>query len=157
MIMLAASEIVTVGKFGAVGVVNTLLDFAIYNVLTTKKIGLTKIRANIVSTSITMVISFLLQKQVVFQQGDGNPWLQAVKFFAVTAVGLYLLQNAVIYLFTKYWKWPKVWVDAILKALHLNKLLSSDFALKNGAKVAGTVVSLTWNYLMYKRIVFTKS
>lgn len=153
-VLLATTEAVRVGKFGAVGILNTLLDFGIYNALTTKRIGLTKLRANVVSTTITMIISFFLQRQVVFGSGQSSPLLQAIKFFAVTAFGLYILQNIVIYLFTKSWKWPKNLVHAVLKKLPKIKYINDDFVVKNGAKVAATLVSLTWNYIMYKRVVF---
>jgi putative flippase GtrA len=28
------------------------------------------------------------------------------------------------------------------------------FIAKNAAKIVGTIISLTWNYIMYKRVVF---
>jgi putative flippase GtrA len=152
--LLATTEVTRVGKFGLVGIFNTLLDFAIFNILSSKRIGFSKIKANICSVTVTMIVSFYLQRALVFGSGTTNPVQQAALFFLVTGFGLYVLQTIVIWAFTKAWDWPLRWVHAILKFLHLNKLMSDDFVLKNGAKVAATLVSLTWNYIMYKRIVF---
>ncbi len=156
MILALASEVGTVGKFVSVGLFNTLLDFGLFNLLTSKSIKFSKLKANTCSTTVTMIVSFILQRSLVFGSGGGSPLIQALKFFAVTAFGLYILQNGVIQLFTKTWKWPARWVKVILQTLRLKKFMSEDFVLKNGAKVAATLASLSWNYLMYKRIVFNK-
>lgn len=148
----SSAEIAQVGRFGAVGIFNTLFDFVLFNLLSSRRVGLTKLQANTISTSITMVISFFLNKSAVFH-ADGESGFQAASFFLITAFGLYVLQNSVIYVLAQRWRWPRQLVNLIRSRLGLRRP-STDFILKNSAKVAGTLISLTWNYIMYKQVVF---
>jgi putative flippase GtrA len=146
--------IAQVGKFGIVGILNTVLDFVIFNILSSKRVGMGKIPANICSTTVAMIFSFFANRTAVFEAGSGDPAKQAVLFFVVTGFGLYVLQSGVLYLLLRQWKWPAKLTTAFLKVTHLNKRFSTDFVLKNGAKVVATLVSLTWNFFMYKYVVF---
>ena len=141
-------------KFGLVGILNTLVDFSIFNVLTNKSIGWKKIPANLMSTTIAMIVSFALNRGFVFHATAGNIYVQTVEFFVVTAFGLYVLQNIVIWLLLSVWQWPVEFAFSIVKALKLDRLLSHEFVRKNAAKAAATLVSLTWNYVMFSFIVF---
>lgn len=152
MILLAATdEVARISRFGVVGIFNTLLDFAIFNALSSKMIGFSKLKANTVSTTVAMVFSFFVNRSFVFY-GHGNELVQAALFFGVTAFGLYVLQNGVIYLLAERLKWPRRLAILLTRSRHIP--LESEFVLKNGAKLVGTIVSLTWNYLLYGRIVF---
>jgi putative flippase GtrA len=151
--LLTSPTAIQVGRFGAVGILNTVLDFVIFNSLSSKR-GFSKIKANVCSTTISMIVSFVLQRQIVFGVGTGNPLTQALLFFLVTGFGLYVLQNMVIYLLVGRWKWPNRAVHIVSNAIHLGKRFSDDFLLKNAAKLLATIVSLIWNYLMYRRAVF---
>lgn len=152
MILFAATnEVVRISRFGMVGILNTLIDFAIFNALSGKRIRLGKLKANTISTTVAMTCSFLLNRNYVFS-GHGNPVTEALLFFVITAFGLYILQNGVIYLFTKSWSWPGRITSRVVDLLHIP--FDSEWVLKNSAKVIGTVVSLTWNYLLYSKVVF---
>lgn len=152
----AVTEVKRVSKFGVVGVINTLLDFAIYNILHFQ-LGLgAPIPANLVSTTVAMLFSFAANKRVVFNQKQGSVVRQAAIFFAVTAFGLYVLQNGVILLLKEVWTGPLELAVRIAQFFGLTAFLSPDFITENGAKAAGTVFSMTWNYLLYKRVVFNK-
>lgn len=148
-----ASEAKRVGKFGIVGLLNTALDFGIYNVL----FGLfgVDIRiANLISTTCSMIFSFFANKQVVFQHSRGSFFKQAVLFYVVTAFGLYVLQTGTIHILIDVWKEP---LQLVVRGVHaggLHRYLSDKFVIDNGAKAIGTVFSLTWNYFAYKKVVF---
>ncbi len=143
-----------IGKFGLVGILNTLIDFAIFNFLSSKRVGLSKIRANLVSTTVAMIFSFFANQRFVFQSQGGNFWQQAISFYLVTAFGLYVLQNVVIWLVTKKMAWLQSLILSVAGLFGLRKRLSDDFIIKNCAKLAATVVSLTWNFVMFKKVVF---
>lgn len=144
----------SLAKFGLVGILNTLIDFGIFNVLTSKKIGWKKIPANLASTTVAMIVSFSLNRGFVFHATSGNIYLQTAEFFAVTAFGLYVLQNIVIWFLLDVWEWPVELAWKIVQLVKLDKYMSHDFVRKNAAKAAATLVSLTWNYLMFSFIVF---
>lgn len=143
-----------IARFGAVGVINTLIDFSIFNLLTSKRFGFTKVRANLVSTTFAMIFSFFANQRFVFQAQGGNFWVQAATFYLVTAFGLYVLQNIVIYLVTQKMMWLQKLILAVAGLFGLRKRLSDDFIIKNCAKLAATAVSLTWNFIMFKTVVF---
>jgi len=60
-------------RFGLVGVVNTVVDFIVLNVLVSV-VGIAIVPANIVSTTVAMLTSFTLNKKAVFQ---GSGWCKA--------------------------------------------------------------------------------
>jgi putative flippase GtrA len=147
----ARAHLKHVSKFGAVGIANTLLDFLIYNVLS-GRFGLTLVLSNLISTTCAMVFSFFGNKKLVFSKHDGPIVKQAVTFYAVTAFGLYVLQTGTIHLLTQVWLWP---MTIALAWAHLLGINGHDaFLVKNGAKAVATGISLSWNYVMYKLVVF---
>jgi putative flippase GtrA len=147
-----------VGKFGAVGVINTLLDFLIYNTAL-HLFGLphtaTKLLiSNIISTSSAMTFSFIANKTFVFKFREGNVLRQILLFFATTAFGLYVIQNGIIYTLTNIWTMPLDLGYDILQLVGLGDLISTEFFYANSAKVIATGFSFIWNYLLYKKVVF---
>ncbi len=142
------------GRFGIVGIINTIIDFTIFNILTSKPLNVHKVQANICSTSVAMIFSFFANREAVFTGGTGNPWIQAVMFFLVTAFGLYVIQTGVLYLLAERWQWFKRIIIKALSVTQLSKRISLDFALKNSSKIVGTLCSLIWNFFMYKYLVF---
>lgn len=149
------SEVVKVSKFGAIGVINTLIDVALLNFFHFQ-LGIPKLQANFFSTGIAMTFSFFANKQLVFGSRQGNLWLQAIKFFTVTAFGLWVLQAGVIKLLTEVWLGPGELATDIVELIGLSKLLSPDFIALNSAKAVAILVSMIWNYVMYKKVVFIK-
>lgn len=148
------TQIKQVGKFGLVGIINTLLDFGLFNLFSSSLVGLTLYQANIGSTSVAMIFSFFANKRLVFKQEGGNLLKQAVVFVAVTGFGLWVLQNGVIKLLVDVWPVPLNLAYAVVEFLNLDQIFSRDFVTKNGAKAIATVVSLVWNFVLYKKIVF---
>jgi putative flippase GtrA len=142
-----------VGKFGLVGVLNTLIDFGIFNALTSGG-RVSKVKANLCSTSVAMIFSFTANRQEVFAGQRGNPWEQAALFFVVTGIGVYGLQTGVLYLLVNRWQWPAQMVRRGLKLGGMQRHRLDDVLLRNGGKACGTVVSLTWNFVLYKYVVF---
>lgn len=139
------------GKFGVVGFLNTLVDFSLYNLLSSV-VGLTLVQSNIISTTVAMMFSFLANKKLVFKKHDGHFVKQAIIFYAVTAFGLYVIQTGTIHLLTQIWYLP---IHMVLRIAHLAGVVNHDeFLIKNSAKAAATLLSLTWNFLMYKKVVF---
>lgn len=150
--VLRGHDIKRVGKFGLVGIANTLIDFVLYNILSSK-VGLTLVQSNIISTTAAMIFSFLANKNLVFKRTGGSTTKQVILFFAVTAFGLYVLQTGTIKLLTDFWLAP---VGLVVASAHLIGITNHDqFIIKNSAKAVATLVSLTWNYIMYKKVVFS--
>jgi putative flippase GtrA len=124
-------------RFVLVGVVNTVTDFSILFILASV-FGVATIIANVISTSIALSVSYLLNKKTVFKNSDTHNYRQAILFVVVTLSGLWIIQGIII------------WVTiGIFSSLHLH-----DKEALFGAKLVATVFSLIWNYLWYSRVVF---
>ena len=126
-------------RFGLIGVINTALDFGLLFIL--KSIGLMATTANIFSTSITFVFSFFANKKYTFRSSGTNIVREMILFVAVTLFGLWVLQTGVIWLVLP----------------HLSKLLRSSEMGLLATKLIATAVSMTWNYILYDKLVFKKS
>ena len=146
------TDLARVSKFSLVGLINTLIDFTIYNILS-GPVGLGLVQSNIISTSIAMIFSFVANKKIVFTKHQGSIAKQAISFLLVTAFGLYVIQTATIQLLTSHWLTPLALLVATAHFMHITG--HDQFLIKNGAKIVGTVLSLTWNYIMYKKVVFS--
>lgn len=142
-------------RFATVGIVNTSVDFLVLNLLVFG-VGLNKLPANIISVSVAICISYLLNHAVVFKEvGEGSDHKRKIVLFVtITLVGAFIIQNAVIYLFSHVITFPASILQSITDALGLN--LSYAFILLNTAKVAATICTMAWNYLLYRKYVFTK-
>lgn len=123
-------------RFGAVGVVNTVIDFSILFLLTSF-FAVPAIFANIVSTSVALCVSFLLNKRAVFKNTSEGWGRQLVLFAAITLTGLWGLQTIVIL--------------TVVGAFE--QFIGHTWVLLV-AKLIATIASLAWNYLWYSRVVF---
>jgi len=128
----------TLGRFLIVGGLNTALDFGILIGLTL--LGLDKIVANIISSTTAFVFSFFANKKYTFKTTDTNVAREMVLFVIVTLFGLWVLQTLVIWLTT----------PMTVAIFH-----NTSYALL-ASKLMATVVSMTWNYLLYSKLVFKK-
>ena len=138
-------------KFAMIGGMNTIFDFAILFGL--NALGLPKILSNGVSTGVTFLISFVLNKKITFKSESKTKRELAremLLFTIVTLFGLWAIQSVVILatepLFLSFLK------DLQIFEISLPKEKLSLFA----AKIIATIFSLTWNFILYKKVVFKK-
>jgi|SRR3990167_6196015 len=129
-----------VAKFSLVGVLNTAIDFGILNFLSaifsvTKGFGIVPVNA--ASVAIAVVNSFYWNKEWVFAT---KREVNFVTFTAVTLIGL-SINTGIVYFLTTF-------VSPIL--------MTSEALWANLAKVLATSLSLVWNFLGYKLIVFRR-
>jgi putative flippase GtrA len=142
-------------RFAAVGIINTGVDFLVLNILVFG-VGLNKLPANMISVSVAIVVSYLLNHSIVFRQvGNENDRKRKVALFVlITLIGAFVIQNVVIYLFVHVITFPATILQSITDAIGLH--LSTAFVLLNTAKLAATVCTMVWNYLLYRKFVFVK-
>ncbi len=121
-------------RFAIVGGTNTVIDFGILFVLS--GLGMDKILANYVSTSIALIFSFFANKKYTFKS-EASAKRQIVPFLVVTLIGLWVLQPLIIWVYTG--------------------ALGDDSLSLFVAKLLATIATLIWNYLLYSRFVFKES
>ena len=123
-------------KFIIIGGFNTVLDFAILFALS-NFLQLDKLISNIISTSIAMVSSYLLNKKYTFENTSKSR-TQLIKFLVVTIAGLWGLQTIIIQSFS---------------FLFVNIINNANLTLFIG-KIIATGASMVWNFILYKKFVF---
>lgn len=126
-------------RFIAVGVINTTIDFGVLFLM--RALGLPTIPANIISTFAAFCFSFFANRKFTFQSTSGNIKRELFLFVIVTLIGLWGIQTLVI---------------MTLSPL-LGVFISSANIVTLIAKLAATAASLTWNYLMYAKVVFKQA
>lgn len=127
-------------KFGLVGVLNTAIDFGILNYLSsyagvTEGIQLVPIKA--VSFLVALINSYWWNKNWVF---EGRKKANALTFVVISTIGI-SINVSTVYILTTLFPAPAG--------------LSSQIWL-NIANVGATLMSLGWNFLGYRLIVFKK-
>lgn len=145
-------EIKRIGTFGVVGVINTLLDFAILDFFHLT-LGWAFIPANLISTTVAMIFSFFMNRHVVFKAHTERVWHQIIWFWIVTAFGLYVLQTGMIWLLEHPWLSLSNGFVSIERDLGFRHM-SKAFLTTNTIKLLVDVVSMAWNYVLYKKVVF---
>lgn len=128
-------------RFILVGLLNTAVDFGIFTVLIVMA-GLSAVAASVVSTSVAMVLSYIFNRSFVFKQKRPPHGKEALQFFAVTLVGLWIVQSVVIAQVAGF-------LHGVLFAVPL-------WEADDLAKVLAIGASTIWNYLWYSRLVFVK-
>lgn len=162
------SEVSQVIRFLMVGVVNTIVDFTILNILAVTILpkssfaesftilGLQAsinglILAGLISGTIAMIVSFLLNAKFTFRVNHVSG-RRTVYFFAITIFGLFIIRPIILKLMTDVWHWPAKFTYSVTHFLHLP--FSQSFDERNIALVAAILTVLVYNYLMYKKFVF---
>jgi putative flippase GtrA len=143
------------GFFFVAGVLTTLLDFFIYNLLTRPPVRWPRIRANCVSVTVAICFSFTVNLFFVFQPEGGHVMDRVVRFLIVTTFSAYVLQNLVIFVTSQVWLLPvrtAVWAS---RYFVLTRSLGDDFVKRNSVKLMAVSVGLVWNFLWYRFFVFS--
>ncbi len=131
-------------KFAIIGGINTVVDFGILNILIwltgiTEGNGL--IPLNVISFSIAVVNSYFLNKKWAFKDQEvSDAGKKFSKFLLVSLIGV-VINTAIVRVVSTnveplFNLSPQLWVNA--------------------AKLTATAVSLIWNFIGYKLIVFKK-
>lgn len=119
-------------KFGLIGMLNFLIDISIY-LLLTRKFHFYYIIAHIIAFLIANLISFTLNKNFAFQDINNNKIIiKYLKFLGFTMISL-IISGSCLFICVQYLKISDIY-----------------------GKIIGTILGATWNFLMYKFIVFSR-
>ena len=117
------------GRFAAVGVVNTLVDYTLFNLLFYLA-GVPLVAAHFLSAGTAVVVSFLLNRNWTFSETarDDSAWRQFARH--VATAGSAVLISALV-----------IWLAAFFLPAYLAKLAAVGF-------------SFAWNFLISRHWVF---
>jgi putative flippase GtrA len=124
-------------RFGLVGAANTALDFGLLLMLA-NFFAVPHVIANIISSSIAFISSFFANKKYTFKTTGQSVVREMILFTVVTLFGLWVIQSAIIALLT-----PPI-----------QAIVTNDTITLVIAKLVATLASLTWNYVLYSKVVF---
>jgi putative flippase GtrA len=145
-------------RFASVGVINTLLDFTILNVIV-KLFNITSLNkkgvvaASIISGTTVSLVSFYLNRKYVFKV-SGSKKIQYFKLLVVSLSGVYLIQASIISLTLSHVGGLANFAHSIAELIRLGNIFDQDFMRVNIAKVFGTAGIMIWNYTLYRKFVF---
>ena len=123
-------------KFAAVGGVNTVIDYAVLNLL----LSIGPLKAKIVAAVIATTTSYILNRQWTFQSRDRSTIRREYTlFFALNGVGL-LIQGAVLAV-AKY-------------GLDFSEHNSDDRLAFNIANAVGIAIAMVFRFWAYRTFVF---
>ena len=135
--------IMQLGKFAETGVLNTIIDLGILNLLMWVS-GITSgvwlILMNVLSFSVATTNSYFWNKFWTFEKKEGQAGKEFTSFFVVSLIGI-AINTGIVFAGSSF--------------------VSPLFGVSAGAwvnivKLLATVVSMIWNFMGYKFIVFKK-
>lgn len=153
------------GRFGIVGIINTLIDFVLAAVIASALGGTTVyfnlfgftftgvIIASIIGGCVAMINSYVLNMRFTFK-AHARGLRQAILFFGITGFGLIVLRPIVIHVFTDWWTFPVDLGFLITQALNLP--FSRDLVFELIGVAAGILFIWPYNFILYKKVVFKK-
>ncbi|CFX26206.1 Nucleotide-diphospho-sugar transferases [Syntrophomonas zehnderi OL-4] len=126
-------------KFALTGLVNTLIDFGVFNFLVyltgaQSPLGIGLI--NTLAVSLAMCNSFILNQNWTFPTSPDRKG-QITRFITASLIGIAINSSTV----------------ALITALPI-LISQSPYLFLNGAKIMGAILSITWNFLTYRHWVF---
>jgi putative flippase GtrA len=130
-------------RFVLVGIGNTLIDIVCFNIMLSV-FGMGLVGANIISTTVAMATSYVLNKQAVFRNKVSHSFGQIALFLIITLTGIWLIQTIIMVQVFHF-------LEHELAATGHPLLV---WFLQNAAKAAGIVGGALWNYFGYSRLVF---
>lgn len=136
------SSVHKIARFGFVGLLNTVIDYAVFNIIVFG-FGVRPFVANFFSTSIALTFSYFMNKRYVFKHAGKFDVKSATLFFGFTAFGLWIIQGVGLSLIVH-------WTQTNLPELYAEH----EFLVVNGAKLLASICSIAWNFTTYNSIVF---
>lgn len=145
--MPSKSEKKEFGRYSLVGFCATAIDYGLLNALT-HIVGLPLIVSNIISTSVSSMFSYILNRQVVFKDKAHGEVKTLFLYFASVAIGIFVLQSVVLF----------VLGNGVLESVYDNFGVHddalNDLLATNTAKVIAGFGTMAWNFLVQRRFVF---
>ena len=145
------------GKFAVVGVSNTLIDFTLFQVVSTLlNVPLGQVYlVKFFSGSVAMINSFYWNRRWTFKSNAGLAQ-SGVKFLAATLVSVWLIQPFMVHTFSAtgfgvsfgaFWYFV---AQVIGVAGLLPHTITEPWVIKTVAFGMGVVGSAIWNFILYK-------
>lgn len=141
-----------ISKFAAVGVLNTIIDLGIVNVLILY-FGFDSILANVIGVTAAIINSYIWNKKWTFQDKQKDVAQQFAIFLFLSIIGIILNTAVFVFLFEK-WTLTGEFAFTIVRFISLDGIFKHDFVLLNWAKAWSLAFSMIWNFVAYRKWTF---
>lgn len=142
-----------ISKFAVVGVINTIIDLGIVNVLILY-FDVNSIPANIIGVTAAIVNSYILNKRWTFHDTEKEHVAQQFTIFVLLSiVGIVINTTVFVGLFEK-WTLTGEFAYTIVQFIGLDGIFKQEFVLLNWAKAWSLAFSMIWNFIAYKKWAF---
>lgn len=129
-------------RFIIVGILNTAIDFVIFNlliVLSGVKTGPGLVLINVSAVFVAIVNSYILNRIWTFKSSDPNYTTQLPRFLAASVTGMFI--NTATVGLLPLLLWPGT---------------APSYLALNGIKLLAAILSASWNFIIYRYWVFRK-
>ncbi|PIZ01116.1 hypothetical protein COY62_00275 [bacterium (Candidatus Howlettbacteria) CG_4_10_14_0_8_um_filter_40_9] len=140
-------------KFAVVGVLNTIIDIGIVNVMVLM-LGFNPVISNIVGVSVAIINSYILNKYWTFKDKEKEHVAQQFGIFVVLSLAGMAINTAVFYFLYTMWTWSGTFAFSIVKLIGLSSIFKESFVLLNWAKAWSIAFSMIWNFIAYRKWTF---
>ncbi|GEM_PF-2878643 len=137
--------------FTLVGIFNTLFNVLLFDVLLFSGL-LDASWANFVSLLISIILSYFLNKYLVFKDDERFNGVQLLYFMIGTFLIQVITQHSAVWLLGEVYIVPGQIVYAIVEFARLPA--SEYFVVMNTAKIIGVLISMLVTYLFYNKVIF---
>lgn len=152
------NQLIELSVFIIVGAINTAVDFSIFNLfilLFSITDGFGMIPITIISFILANINSYYLNKNWTFKKSNNSPTkykkVTFSKFLFISIIGLFI-NIVAVFIITTYTE-PFLNLNFIMNLIN-NLEWNVTLIWVNVAKLSAITLSMTWNYLGYKFIVF---
>jgi putative flippase GtrA len=139
--------------FLGVGVMNTLLDFIFFTLLTTFILKDNIALAGLISGTIALIFAFLTHSFITWR-GHNVTYSVVLKFFVVTGFGMWIIRPLLLSLFINL---VGMYSFAYQLGNSLHLPFSEHFIANSGSFGFMIIIVLIYNYLIYDRVVFKQN
>ena len=142
-----------IGTFMLIGLVATAVDYVLLNLFAVG-FKLPVILANSLSAPFSSIISYKLNKRVVFDDRMYGKRKTLVLYIAIIGFGILVIQNVILHFVSGgFSEAVAKFMDPLLAMVGLEELTERTIAINVG-KVVASLVAAVWNYVLLRRFVF---
>jgi len=130
-------------KFSTVGIINTIIDLAILNILSFAfniSSGYEIIALNVIALTCAIINSYFMNKKWTFKKRDSTFYKEFTLFLLISTISG-IINTAIVFYGTTFF----------------NTFGVGEIVWLNLMKISASIVSALFNFLGYKLIVFRKS
>jgi putative flippase GtrA len=141
-------------RYLCIGTAVTLIDVAIFMLLSGSRYRFGAIAANCIATTVGLANGFILHLLLVFRPEEALLPLRFMKYVVIVAISVYGVQNLVIYTLAEVWRWPVRMVQVMADSVAIAIPAVAGPAERLFCKFSAVALGMVWNFFAFKCFVY---